>query len=207
MSFCRFKSTSGTLVNLTLEFYGSCVFLSIGGGIKWSSLKGKEQLGKTFQKRSINCVLVFLYKLFILNHLLHSRQRQPNMESNYRWTGDPHRVVRIWRPDCDLLEIRGVPESVPTLSQPWSKGFSKDTENVWIWGRFSLFSLTFGVWVARLFVCYFGYFTQYFICLLLWSFLVVYYWIIWRVLCSLFNRFYNSFRLFYFHLTWEIPID
>lgn len=34
MSFCRFKSTSGTLVNLTLELYGSCVFLSIGGGIK-----------------------------------------------------------------------------------------------------------------------------------------------------------------------------
>lgn len=111
MSFCRFKLTSGTLVNLTIEFYGSCVFLSIGDGIKWSSLKGKEQLGKTFQKRSINCVLVFLYKLFILNQLLHSRQRQPNMESNYRWTGDPHRVVRLWRPDCDLLEIRGVPES------------------------------------------------------------------------------------------------
>lgn len=82
-----------------------CFYLLVVG------LSDPVSKGKTFQKRTINCVLVFLYKLFILSHLLHSRQRQPCMESNYRWTGDPHRVVRIWRPDCDLLEIRGVPES------------------------------------------------------------------------------------------------
>lgn len=34
MSFCRFKLILGILVNLIFEFYGFCVFLFIGGGIK-----------------------------------------------------------------------------------------------------------------------------------------------------------------------------